>query len=84
MSSQAHGSGRMTRRLLVVDEVAELLRENPETVRRLARRHEIPGAMNIGTDRRPKWAFRRHRHQPVARRGDPVTPPKDLPVPDRE
>ncbi len=51
------GPSRVTRRLLIVDEVAELLRENPETVRRLARRHEIPGAMNIGTDRRPKWRF---------------------------
>ena len=48
---------RANRRLLVASEVADLLREHIETVRTKTRKGQIPGAINIGTAKRPTWRY---------------------------
>ena len=47
----------MTARLLTAQEVADLIRLDEKTVRRRTRRGEIPGAMNVGTEKRPVWRY---------------------------
>lgn len=61
------------RRLLTVDEVAEILREHPETVRSRIRRREI-AAIRLGGSRSPYRirpeavdAFLNRRERPAAR-----------------
>lgn len=43
--------------LLTAAEIASWTRIHPQTIRRMTRRGEIPGAINLGTQNRPTWRY---------------------------
>jgi hypothetical protein len=43
--------------LLTVDQVAQLLAEHPQTVRKHTRAGRYPFAVNVGTTAAPRWRY---------------------------
>lgn len=43
--------------LLVANDIATWTHLDPQTIRRMTRRGEIPGAINLGTPNRPIWRY---------------------------
>ncbi|MGN6413749.1 helix-turn-helix domain-containing protein [Flexivirga sp.] len=51
MSKQKHEE------LLVANDIATWTHLDPQTIRRMTRRGQIPGAVNAGTAERPAWRY---------------------------
>lgn len=50
-------TSKVQSRLLTASDIASWTKHTAQTIRRMNRRGQIPGAVNVGTPARPAWRY---------------------------